>query len=74
MLLTLENGLNVDLLFPEKIFHRVYSTSGYCKDFSSLKDAEVLMQYDFLDHFTLYKVIQSLDDFGKVTDTTLIKV
>lgn len=74
MLLTLENGLNVDLLFPEKIFYRISNTSGYYRDFTTLEEAEKLLEYDFLNRYTLYKVIQTLDDFGKVTDTTLIKV
>ena len=36
MLLTLENGLNIDLLFPEKTFYRVSNASGYYKDFETL--------------------------------------
>lgn len=74
MLLTLENGLNVDLLFPEKIFYRVSNTSGYYRDFQTLNEAQILIKYDFFNYYTVYKVIQKLDDFGKVTDTTLIKV
>lgn len=74
MLLTLENGLNVDLLFPEKIFYRVSNTSGYYRDFQTLNEAQILIKYDFFNYYTVYKVIQTFDDFGKVTNTTLIKV
>ena len=68
------NGLNVALLFPEKVFYRVVSISGNYKDFYSLEEAEALIEYDFLNCYTLYKVIQTLDNFGRVTDTKLIKI
>ena len=68
------NGLNVTLLFPEKIFYRVASVSGNYKDFFSLEEARSLLEYDFLNRYTLYKVVQTLDDFGKVTDIKLVKI
>lgn len=72
MNITLENGLNVALLFPEKTFYRVCSTSGnYYKDFFSLEEAESLLEYDFFNRYTVYKVVQTLDNFGKVTDTKM---
>lgn len=74
MTITLENGLNVNLLFPEKVFYRVCSTSGNHRDFTTLEEAEKLLEYDFFNRYTLYKVVQSLDNFGKVTDTTLIRI
>ena len=74
MLLTLENGLNIDLLFPEKTFYRVSNASGYYKDFETLDEAQSLIKYDFFNYYTVYKVIQTLDNFGKITDTKLFKV
>ena len=74
MLVTLENGLNIDLLFPEKSFYRVSNTSGYYKDFEILDEAQAFIKYDFFNYYTVYKVIQTLDDFGKITDTKLFKV
>ena len=74
MLLTLENGLNIDLLFPERIFYRVSNASGYYEDFGTLDEAQAFTKYDFLNYYTVYKVIQTLDDFGKITDTKLFKV
>ena len=71
MNITLENGLNVALLFPEKVFYRVTSVSGNYKDFFSLEEAEALLEYDFFNRYTLYKVVQTLDNFGKVTDTNM---
>lgn len=71
MNITLENGLNVTLLFPEKIFYRVASVSGNHKDFFSLEEAEALLEYDFFNRYTVYKVIQKLDNFGKVTNTKM---
>ena len=71
MNITLENGLNITLLLPEKIFYRVASVSGNYKDFFSLDEAEALLEYDFFNRYTLYKVIQTLDNFGKVTDTKM---
>ena len=71
MNITLENGLNVTLLFPEKSFYRVVSTSGNHKDFFSLEEAESLLEYDFFNRYTLYKIVQTLDNFGKVTDTKM---
>ena len=68
------NGLNVALLFPEKIFYRVVSISGNYKDFSDLEEAEALLEYDFLNRYTLYKVTQTLDNFGKIIDTKLTKI
>ena len=68
------NGLNVTLLLPEKVFYRVADISGGYKDFFNLEEAETLLEYDFLNQYTLYKVIQTLDNFGKVTDTKLIKM
>ena len=68
------NGLNVALLFPEKVFYRVVSISGNYRDFFSLKDAEALLEYDFLNRYTLYKVTQTLDNFGKIIDTKLVKI
>ena len=47
MLLTLENGLNIDLLFPEKSFYRASNTSGYYKDFETLDEAQAFIKYDF---------------------------
>ena len=74
MTVTLENGLNINLLFPEKVFYRVCSTSGNYKDFFTLEEAEKLLEYDFFNRYTLYKVVQKLDDFGKVTDTIIEKI
>ena len=74
MLLTLENGLNIDLLFPERIFYRVSNASGYYKDFETLDEAQAFVKYDFFNYYTVYKVIQTLDNFGKITDTKLFKV
>lgn len=74
MLLTLENGLNIYLLFPEKTFYRVSNASGYYKDFETLDEAQTFIKYDFFNYYTAYKVIQILDDFGKITDTKLFKV
>ena len=71
MNITLENGLNVTLLFPEKSFYRVVTTSGNYKDFFSIEEAEALLEYDFFNHYTVYKVIQKLDNFGKVTNTQM---
>lgn len=71
MTITLENGLNVALLFPEKVFYRLCSTSGNYKDFFTLEEAEKLLEYDFFNRYTLYKVVQTLDNFGKVTDTKM---
>ena len=69
--ITLENGLNVTLLLPEKVFYRVTSVSGNHKDFFSLEEAEALLAYDFFNRYTLYKIVQTLDNFGKVTDTKM---
>ena len=74
MLLTLEDGLDIDLLFPEKSFYRVSNASGYYKDFETLDEAQTFIKYDFFNYYTVYKVIQTLDDFGKITDTKLFKV
>ena len=74
MLLTLENGLNIDLLFPEKSFYRVTNASGYYKDFRTLDEAQAFIKYDFFNYYIVYKVIQTLNDFGKITDTKLFKV
>ena len=74
MLLTLENGLNIDLLFPEKTFYRVSNASGYYKDFGTLDEAQSFVKYDFFNYYTVYKVVQTLDNFGKTTNTMLIKV
>ena len=71
MNITLENGLNVTLLLPEKVFYRVTSVSGNYKDFFSLEEAESLLEYDFFNRYTLYKIVQTLDNFGKVTDTKM---
>ena len=71
MNITLENGLNVTLLLPEKVFYRVTSVSGNYKDFFSLEEAESLLAYDFFNRYTLYKIVQTLDNFGKVTDTKM---
>ena len=71
MNITLENGLNVALLLPEKTFYRICSTSGNYKDFFSLEEAEALLEYDFFNRYTVYKVIQKLDNFGKVTNTKM---
>ena len=71
MNITLENGLNVALLLPEKTFYRVVTTSGNHKDFFNLEEAEALLEYDFFNRYTLYKVVQTLDNFGKVTDTKM---
>ena len=65
------NGLNVTLLFPEKIFYRVVSVSGNHKDFFSLEEAEALLEYDFFNRYTVYKVIQKLDNFEKIIDTKM---
>ena len=69
--ITLENGLNVTLLLPKKVFYRVTSVSGNYKDFFSLEEAESLLAYDFFNRYTLYKIVQTLDNFGKVTDTKM---
>ena len=74
MLLTLENGLNIDLLFPEKSFYRVSNASGYYKDYETLDEAQSLVKYDFFNYYTVYKVIQTLNNFGKITDTKLFKM
>ena len=74
MLLTLENGLSIDVLFPEKTFYRVSNTSGYYKDFETLDEAQAFIKYDFFNYYTVYKVIQTLNDFGKITNTKLFKV
>ena len=74
MLLTLKSGLDIDLLFPEKTFYRVSNTSGYYKDFGTLDEAQAFIKYDFFNYYTVYKVIQTLNDFGKITDTKLFKV
>lgn len=74
MTITLENGLNVALLFPEKVFYRVCSTSGNYRNFTTLEEAEKLLEHDFFNRYTLFKVVQKLDNFGKVTDTTLIRI
>ena len=74
MLLTLENGLIIDLLFPEKSFYRVSNANGYYKDFKTLDEAQSLIKYDFFNYYTVYKVVQTLDDFGKITDTKLFKL
>ena len=74
MLLTLENGLNIDLLFPEKSFYRVSNASGYYKDFETLDEAQTFIKYDFFNYYTVYKVIQTLNNFGKITNTKLFKV
>ena len=71
MNITLENGLNVTLLLPEKTIYRVVSVSGNYKDFFSLEEAETLLEYDFFNRYTLYKIVQTLDNFGKVTDTKM---
>ncbi len=71
MNITLENGLNVTLLLPEKVFYRVVSVSGNHKDFLNLEEAEALLEYDFFNRYTVYKIIQTLDNFGKVTDTKM---
>ena len=71
MNITLENGLNVTLLLPEKTIYRVVSVSGNYKDFFSLEEAESLLEYDFFNRYTLYKIVQTLDNFGKVTDTKM---
>ena len=71
MNITLENGLNVTLLLPEKTIYRVVSVSGNYKDFFSLEEAEALLEYDFFNRYIVYKVIQKLDNFGKVTDTKM---
>ena len=71
MNITLENGLNVALLLPEKTFYRVVTTSGNHKDFFSLEEAESLLEYDFFNRYTLYKIVQTLNNFGKVTDTKM---
>ena len=74
MLLTLENGLSIDLLFPEKSLYRVSNASGYYKDFETLDEAQAFIKYDFFNYYTVYKVIQILNDFGKIIDTKLFKV
>ena len=74
MLLTLENGLNIDLLLPEKFFYRVSNASGYYKDFGTLDEAQAFIKYDFFNYYTVYKVIQTLNDFGKITNTKLFNV
>ena len=71
MNITLENGLNVTLLLPEKVFYRVTSVSGNYKDFFSLEEAEALLEYDFFNRYTLYKIVQTINNFGKVTDTKM---
>ena len=57
-----------------KTFYRVSNASGYYKDFETLNEVQSLIKYDFFNYYTVYKVIQILDDFGKITDTMLIKV
>ena len=47
MLLTLENGLSIDLLFPEKSLYRVSNANGYYKDFETLDEAQAFVKYDF---------------------------
>lgn len=74
MLITLENGVNATLLLPEKVFYRVTDISGNYKDFFSHEEAEALLEYDFFNRYTLYKIVQTLDNFGKVTDTKLVKI
>lgn len=74
MLLTLENGLSIDLLFPEKSLYRVSNANGYYKDFETLDEAQAFIKYDFFNYYTVYKVVQTLDNFGKTTNTMLIKV
>ena len=71
MNITLKNGLNVTLLFPEKTFYRIVTTSGNYKDFFSLEEAEALLEYDFFNRYTLYKIVQTLDNFGKIIDTKM---
>ena len=71
MNITLENGLNVTLLLPEKTIYKVVTTSGNYKDFFSLEEAEVLLEYDFFNRYALYKVVQTLDNFGKIIDTKM---
>ena len=36
-----------------------------------LEEAEALLEYYFFNRSTLYKVVQTLDNFGKVTDTKM---
>lgn len=73
MLITLENGLTVNLLVPEKVFYRIVSNDGNFKDFIYKDDAFTYFENlcDFFGEFRLYKIIQSLDDFGKVISTSL---
>ena len=60
MLLTLENGLNIDLLFPEKSFYRVSNASGYYKDFGTLDEAQSFVKYDFLIIIRCIKLFKHL--------------
>ena len=65
MLLTLENGLDIDLLFPEKSFYRVSNASGYYKDFETLNEAQSLIKYDFLIIILCIKLFKHLIILGK---------
>lgn len=73
MLITLENGITVDLLFPEKTFYRITTNQkGRFMDFSDKQDAEQCLNdlpNRLENNYTLFKVTQSLDDYGKVTNT-----
>ena len=44
------------------------------KQSKTLDEAQAFIKYDFFNYYTVYKVIQTLDDFGKITDTKLFKV
>jgi hypothetical protein len=67
MLITLENGLAVDLIYPQKKYHKVIDEfSDRFKIFTNYN--EVIKATENRFFVSVWEVTETLDDFGNVVE------